>query len=145
VAGAKLIVALGHTDCGVVKGAIDNVDLGVLTAVLANIRPSMLKIVKADTFTREVEGQLFGEMRQVDPVFGKIHDGATVANLPGVKLTDLSDAAPIQTVSTGLPFAVVPLNSLDVLKALRPRQSEIQAVRPLFRPQHPQLRNTRCA
>jgi carbonic anhydrase len=48
VAGAKLIVVLGHTDCGAVKGAIDNVDLGVLTAALANIRPSMLKIVKAD-------------------------------------------------------------------------------------------------
>jgi carbonic anhydrase len=48
VAGAKLIVVLGHTDCGAVKGAIDNVDLGVLTAALANIRPAMLKTVNAD-------------------------------------------------------------------------------------------------
>jgi carbonic anhydrase len=48
VAGAKLIVVLGHTDCGAVKGAIDNVDLGVLTAALANIRPSVLKIVTAE-------------------------------------------------------------------------------------------------
>lgn len=79
------------------------------------------------TFTRDAEGQLFGEMQQVDPVFGKIHDRATVANLLGVKPTDISDAAPIQIVSTGLPFAIVPLNSLDVLKTLRPRQSEIQA------------------
>jgi trans-2,3-dihydro-3-hydroxyanthranilate isomerase len=78
------------------------------------------------TFARGVEGQLFGEMQQVDPVFGKIHDRATVANLLGVKLTDISDTAPIQTVSTGLPFAIVPLNSLDVLKALQPRQAEIQ-------------------
>jgi carbonic anhydrase len=44
VAGAKLIVVLGHTDCGAVKGAIDNVELGVLTAALANIRPAVLKI-----------------------------------------------------------------------------------------------------
>jgi carbonic anhydrase len=48
VAGAKLIVVLGHTDCGAVKGAIDNVDLGVLTAALANIRPAVLKVVNAD-------------------------------------------------------------------------------------------------
>jgi trans-2,3-dihydro-3-hydroxyanthranilate isomerase len=79
------------------------------------------------TFVRDVEGQLFGEMQQVDPVFGKVHDRDTVATLLGIKPTDISDAAPIQTVSTGLPFAIVPLNSLDVLKTLQPRQAEIQA------------------
>jgi trans-2,3-dihydro-3-hydroxyanthranilate isomerase len=73
------------------------------------------------TFTRDAEGQLFGEMRQVDPVFGKIHDRTTVADLLGVNPTDISDVAPIQTVSTGLPFVVVLLNSLDVLKTLQPR------------------------
>jgi carbonic anhydrase len=44
VAGAKLIVVLGHTDCGAVKGAVDNVKLGNLTATLASIRPAVLKI-----------------------------------------------------------------------------------------------------
>src|ERR1700733_13144834 len=78
------------------------------------------------TFTRDAEGRLFGEMQQVDPVFGKIHDRATVADLLGVNPTDISDAAPIQTVSTGLPFAIVPLNGLDVLKTLQPRQGGIQ-------------------
>jgi carbonic anhydrase len=44
VAGAKLIVVLGHSDCGAVKGAVDAVELGNLTSALANIRPAMLKI-----------------------------------------------------------------------------------------------------
>jgi carbonic anhydrase len=43
VVGAKLIVVLGHTDCGAVKGAIDDVKLGNLTATLANIRPAVLE------------------------------------------------------------------------------------------------------
>ena len=43
-AGAKLIVVLGHTNCGAVKGAVDDVKLGNLTAMLANIRPSMNKL-----------------------------------------------------------------------------------------------------
>src|SRR5271169_3869410 len=44
VAGAKAIVVLGHSECGAVKGAIDDVKLGNLTATLANIRPSVAKV-----------------------------------------------------------------------------------------------------
>ena len=41
VAGAKLIVVLGHTSCGAVKGAIDQAQLGNLTAMLQNIEPAI--------------------------------------------------------------------------------------------------------
>jgi len=44
VAGAKLIVVLGHSDCGAVKGAIDDVKLGNLTAALENIRPAVSEV-----------------------------------------------------------------------------------------------------
>jgi carbonic anhydrase len=44
VAGAKLIVVLGHSDCGAVKGAIDHVQLGNLTAALENIRPAVSEV-----------------------------------------------------------------------------------------------------
>lgn len=39
--GSKLILVLGHEDCGAIKGAIDNAKLGNLTATLANIRPAV--------------------------------------------------------------------------------------------------------
>jgi carbonic anhydrase len=48
VAGAKLIVVLGHTECGAVKGAIDDVKLGNLTATLANIRPVVLELANSN-------------------------------------------------------------------------------------------------
>lgn len=41
LAGAKLIVVLGHSECGAIKGAIDRVKLGNLTAMLANIEPAV--------------------------------------------------------------------------------------------------------
>lgn len=41
VAGSKLIVVMGHTSCGAVKGACDNVELGNLTAMLAKIKPAV--------------------------------------------------------------------------------------------------------
>lgn len=41
VAGSKLILILGHTSCGAVKGACDNVELGNLTGMLAKIKPAI--------------------------------------------------------------------------------------------------------
>lgn len=41
LAGAKLVMVLGHSGCGAVKGAIDDAKLGNLTALLAKIRPAV--------------------------------------------------------------------------------------------------------
>ena len=41
VAGAKIIVVLGHTKCGAVKGACDNVELGNLTGLISKIKPAV--------------------------------------------------------------------------------------------------------
>jgi carbonic anhydrase len=41
VAGAKLIVVMGHTNCGAIKGACDGVELGFLTRLLAHIQPAV--------------------------------------------------------------------------------------------------------
>ena len=41
VAGSKIIVVLGHTKCGAVKGACDHVEMGNLTALLSKIRPAV--------------------------------------------------------------------------------------------------------
>src|SRR3989337_555516 len=41
VAGAKIIVVMGHTKCGAVKGACDHVEMGNLTALLTKIRPAV--------------------------------------------------------------------------------------------------------
>ena len=71
-------------------------------------------------FHKESNGNIFGEMRQVDPVFGQIHDRATVAALAGLKPNDICDEWPIQTVSTGLPFAIVPIRRLSTLQSLQP-------------------------
>jgi carbonic anhydrase len=41
LAGAKLVLVLGHSECGAVKGAIDQAQLGNLTATLSNIWPAV--------------------------------------------------------------------------------------------------------
>jgi trans-2,3-dihydro-3-hydroxyanthranilate isomerase len=66
------------------------------------------------------EGGLFGEMRQNDPQFGMIHAREEVARAAGLAIEDISDDVPIQTVSTGNAFVIVPLRSLEVAGRLAP-------------------------
>jgi carbonic anhydrase len=49
VAGSKIIVVLGHTKCGAIKGACDHVEMGNLTALLSKISPA----VDNETETKE--------------------------------------------------------------------------------------------
>jgi len=44
VAGSKVIVVLGHTQCGAVKGACDHVEMGNLTSTLANLAPAIYRV-----------------------------------------------------------------------------------------------------
>jgi len=41
VAGAKLVLLFGHTACGAIKGAIDDVEMGNLTGLLARVKPAI--------------------------------------------------------------------------------------------------------
>ncbi|MFZ1514047.1 MAG: carbonic anhydrase family protein [Saprospiraceae bacterium] len=41
VAGSKLIVVLGHTNCGAIKGACDHIEMGNLTELLSKIQPAV--------------------------------------------------------------------------------------------------------
>lgn len=73
------------------------------------------------------EDGLFGEMRQRDPEFGRIHPPEAVARALGLDPSDLDPSAPVQTVSTGLAFAVVPVRSLARLRTLRPEWARVDA------------------
>src|SRR5271157_3529300 len=63
---------------------------------------------------------VFGEMVQIDPVIGQSHDPSAVAKALRVSVDDLDLARPIQTISTGVPFAIVPFKSLHTLSGARP-------------------------
>lgn len=53
VAGAKLILVLGHTSCGAIKGACDAVELGLLTGLLGCLQPAVESVAEpADAGSR---------------------------------------------------------------------------------------------
>ena len=58
LAGARLIVILGHNHCGAVRGACDKAQLGLLTATLANINPAV-EAVEGDYNPRTSQNEKF--------------------------------------------------------------------------------------
>src|ERR1019366_2470543 len=77
-----------------------------------------LKVGKIAVRFEQRNGLLFGEMRQAEPTFGQIHENAAVAKVLGLPVTELDENLPIQTVSTGMAFTLVPFRSLATLQKL---------------------------
>ena len=77
-----------------------------------------LKVGKIPVRFEQREGRLFGEMRQAEPQFGRTHSHVEVAKVLGVASSELDQNLPIQTVSTGMPFTMVPFRSLATLQKL---------------------------
>jgi trans-2,3-dihydro-3-hydroxyanthranilate isomerase len=55
-------------------------------------------------------------MEQIQPTFGQQHKSEILAGVLGLDISDIDERFPIEEVSTGLPFFIVPLKNLAVLK-----------------------------
>jgi trans-2,3-dihydro-3-hydroxyanthranilate isomerase len=78
-----------------------------------------LNVGKVPVRFEEAPGKpVFGEMTQMDPTFGPIHDREAVVRAAGLRDGDIDPSLPVQTVSTGVPFTVVPLRGLEIARQL---------------------------
>jgi trans-2,3-dihydro-3-hydroxyanthranilate isomerase len=75
-----------------------------------------------------VDGQVFGEMRQRDPEFGVTFSREEVARVIGIAAAEIPPEWPIQVVSTGLPFAIVPIRDSKTLANLKPDLVKVGAL-----------------
>jgi trans-2,3-dihydro-3-hydroxyanthranilate isomerase len=66
-----------------------------------------------------VDGQVFGEMRQRDPEFGTTLSREEVARVIGIAVDEISSEWPIQAVSTGLTFTIVPFRNQQTLSGVK--------------------------
>lgn len=62
---------------------------------------------------------LFGEMTQKNPAFGASHTPEAITQFTNLGPADLDPSVPIQTVSTGMPFTITAVRSLEKLRSLR--------------------------
>ena len=66
-----------------------------------------------------VDGQVFGEMRQREPEFGTTFSREEVARVIGIAVDEIPSEWPIQPVSTGLTFTIVPFRHQQTLSNLK--------------------------
>jgi trans-2,3-dihydro-3-hydroxyanthranilate isomerase len=71
------------------------------------------------SFSSDAEGPESLMMTQKKPVFGPNVDAQEMADVLGLQEEDLDDNFPAQQVSTGLPFIIVPLKTLEDLRRIR--------------------------
>jgi trans-2,3-dihydro-3-hydroxyanthranilate isomerase len=66
-------------------------------------------------------------MKQLNPVFGETHPSGPVAEFLGLKPEDIDTDWPIQEVSTGVPFFMIPLRSRDAVVRTRINREKLAA------------------
>jgi len=93
VAGSKIIVVLGHTKCGAIKGACDHVEMGNLTALLSKIQPAVYD-EKTVTENRNSDNSEFVEKVAAINVKRTVH--AIIERSPILK--EMIDAGEIEII-----------------------------------------------
>jgi len=82
----------------------------------------------SDHRSNRVAGDVFGEMRQRDPEFGPTLPPDKVASVLGSDGGEIAAEWPSQIVSTGLPFAIVPIRDSKSLASLKPDLAKVGAL-----------------
>lgn len=96
VSGAKLIAVIGHSNCGAIKGAVDDVELGNLTGLLAKIKPVMAAVpadvrprtTKNDAFVNAVSAAnvklVLQQIRERSPILRELLDQGKIGLVGGM-------------------------------------------------------------
>jgi trans-2,3-dihydro-3-hydroxyanthranilate isomerase len=98
----------GHPTVGTAYIIREKILEGKADKVILNLKVGQIPV----TFSPDG----YAWMKQIQPVFGNQHKSETLADVLGLEVADLDGRFPIQEVSTGLPFFIVPLKNIAALK-----------------------------
>jgi len=80
--------------------------------IILNLKAGQIRVC----FEKNQKGEEILWMKQLPPVFGRTFDQTRLCDLLGLDKSDFDSRYAIQEVSTGLPFVIVPLKSLNAVK-----------------------------
>ncbi len=83
-----------------------------IETVILNLKVGQIPV----TFDHDAKDKVILWMKQIEPSFGEIIEPTTISQVLGLDEQDLDERFPIQEVSTGIFFIIVPLNRLAAVK-----------------------------
>jgi trans-2,3-dihydro-3-hydroxyanthranilate isomerase len=98
----------GHPTIGTAHIIHDEILQGNAENVVLNLKVGQIPV------TWSQDGYLW--MRQIQPIFGQQHQPEVLANILNLDVSDIDERFPVEEVSTGLPFFMVPLRNMTALK-----------------------------
>ena len=105
----------GHPTLGTAYVIKHSVSDEITDEVVLNLKVGQIPVV----FKREKRNEETLWMKQIRPTFSKTLDAAKVSAMLSLSVQEIDSRYPIQEVSTGLPFVIVPLKTLDAVKRVR--------------------------
>jgi trans-2,3-dihydro-3-hydroxyanthranilate isomerase len=107
---AREVPFAGHPTLGTAHIIRSEIAKNNPTKIILNLKVGQIPV----TFQSDV-----GWMKQVQPEFGAKVDAQAVAEILGLKISEIDERFPVEQVSTGLPHIIVPLKKLASLKRVR--------------------------
>ncbi len=101
----------GHPTLGTAHIIRNEILKGKAEAIILNLKVGKIPVTFAP------DGYCW--MKQIEPEFGKRHPAESLAAILNLSIDDIDGRFPVQEVSTGLPFFIVPLRTLDALKSAK--------------------------
>ena len=101
----------GHPTLGTAYIIHDEILQGKTKDVILNLKVGQIPVAFSQ------DGYCW--MKQIQPTFGQQYKPAALAHILGLEDSEIDDRYPIEEVSTGLPFFIVPLKNIAALKKAR--------------------------
>jgi trans-2,3-dihydro-3-hydroxyanthranilate isomerase len=105
----------GHPTLGTAYIIKHNVADEDVNKVVLNLKAGQIPV----TFENDAENQETLWMKQMPPGFGRSFDAGKISDMLNLDVSEIDNRYPVQEVSTGIPFVIIPLKTLDAVRRVK--------------------------
>lgn len=109
---AEEVPFAGHPTLGTAYAIQQEIIKEPLETIILNLKVGQIPV----TFNYKGKDKNVLRMKQIEPTFGQIIEPESISEVLGINTSDIDERFPVQEVSTGMFFIIVPLKTLDAVK-----------------------------
>lgn len=109
---AQEVPFAGHPTLGTAYVIQQEIIKELIEKIILNLKVGQIPV----TFNYQGKEKNVLRMKQIEPIFGQIIEPEPISQMLGINTSDIDERFPVQEVSTGMFFMIVPLKTLDAVK-----------------------------